>query len=307
MSSPQQEATVQYTMTTMPSDFGQTGAQGLRDLVRRATAQAPIATYAEESRPPISWDAITGAGWDLAGVVEDGDGATTRDLVEIAREWGYGCIPQPLLPTLLSKRLSPDARAAVGPVTFALPLGDETLIPFGQLAGISIVTALGVEGGELVPAGDGSNDGLDLVGRGIRSAEVVATTMTVEAAREIALVFAAESLGGAERLLADSIEFAKQRTQFGRPVGSFQAVKHKLANAAVAVESSETSLIWGSQRPDEAFRSAVFAVDRCIDAAEIAVQVHGGLGFTWEAGLHFPFRKFLSARRVVESLQRSHG
>ncbi|MCD2100323.1 acyl-CoA dehydrogenase family protein [Rhodococcus rhodochrous] len=293
-------------MTTMPSDFGQTGAEGIRDLVRRATALAPIATYAEEPCPPISWDTIAGAGWDLAGIVEDGEGATTRDLIEIAREWGYGCIPQPLLPTILSKRLSPVARAADGPVTFALPLGNETLIPFGQLADISIATVLGEDGGTLVPAGEGSKDSLDLVGRGIRST-AAATTMTVEAAREVALVFAAESLGGAERLLADSIEFAKQRMQFDRPVGSFQAVKHKLANAAVAVESAETALIWGSQRPEQAFRSAVFAVDRCIDAAEIAVQVHGGLGFTWEAGLHFPFRKFLSARRVVDSLQRSHG
>jgi len=306
MSNQQQQTTVRYAMTTMPTDFGQTGAEGIRDLVKRATAQAPIATYAEDPHPPISWDAIAGAGWDMAGIVEDGDGATTRDLVEIAREWGYGCIPQPLLPTILAKRLSSVAREANGPVTFALPLGEETLIPFGQLAEISVATTLGTDSGTLISAGDGDSDGLDLVGRGIRSTATV-TTMTVEAAREVALVFAAESLGGAERLLADSIEFAKQRMQFGRAVGSFQAVKHKLADAAVAVESSETSLIWGSQRPEQAFRSAVFAVDRCIDAAEIAVQVHGGLGFTWEAGLHFPFRKFLSARRVVESLQRSHG
>ncbi len=306
MSNQQQQTTVRYAMTTMPTDFGQTGAEGIRDLVKRATAQAPIATYAEDPHPPISWDAIAGAGWDMAGIVEDGDGATTRDLVEIAREWGYGCIPQPLLPTILAKRLSSVAREANGPVTFALPLGEETLIPFGQLAEISVATTLGTDSGTLISAGDGDSDGLDLVGRGIRSTATV-TTMTVEAAREVALVFAAESLGGAERLLADSIEFAKQRKQFGRAVGSFQAVKHKLADAAVAVESSETSLIWGSQRPEQAFRSAVFAVDRCIDAAEIAVQVHGGLGFTWEAGLHFPFRKFLSARRVVESLQRSHG
>jgi len=306
MSNQQQQTTVRYAMTTMPTDFGQTGAEGIRDLVKRATAQAPIATYAEDPHPPISWDVIAGAGWDMAGIVEDGDGATTRDLVEIAREWGYGCIPQPLLPTILAKRLSSVAREANGPVTFALPLGEETLIPFGQLAEISVATTLGTDSGTLISAGDGDSDGLDLVGRGIRSTATV-TTMTIEAAREVALVFAAESLGGAERLLADSIEFAKQRMQFGRAVGSFQAVKHKLADAAVAVESSETSLIWGSQRPEQAFRSAVFAVDRCIDAAEIAVQVHGGLGFTWEAGLHFPFRKFLSARRVVESLQRSHG
>lgn len=297
---------MRYAMTTMPTDFGQMGGEGIRDLVKRATGLAPIATYAEQADPPISWDAIADAGWDLAGVVEDGEGASTRDLVEIAREWGYGCIPQPLLPTLLSKRLSPVARAANGPVTFSLPWGDEWLIPYGNLPGISAVTALGVEEGNLVPVGGGEDDGLDLVGRGTRLAESV-TVITDEAAREIALTLAAESLGCAERLLADSIDFVKQRTQFGRPVGSFQAVKHKLANSAVAVESAETALIWGSQRPDDAFRSTVFAVDRCVDVAEVAIQVHGGIGFTWEAGLHFPFRKLLSARRVTESLQARHG
>lgn len=298
---------MRHAMTTMPTEFGHSGAEGIRDLVRKATALAPIATYAEEPCPPISWDAIAAAGWDQAGIVEDAEGATTRDLVEIAKAWGYGCIPQPLLPTMLSKRLSPAARVVDGPVTFSLPLGDdETLIPFGQLTGISLATALGAGDGTLLPIGGGVEDGLDLIGRGVRVPASV-TAMTENAAREVTLVFAAESLGCAERLLTDSIEFAKQRTQFERPIGSFQAVKHKLANAAIAVESAETALIWGSQRPDDAFRSAVFAVDHCIDAAEIAVQVHGGLGFTWEAGLHFPFRKLLSARRVAESLEHRHG
>ncbi|GAA4663123.1 acyl-CoA dehydrogenase family protein [Gordonia humi] len=306
MSTEQQETTVRYAMTTMPTDFGQTGAEGIRDLVRRATAQAPIATYAEDADSLISWAAIAGAGWDCAGIVEDGEGATTRDLIEIAREWGYGCIPQPLLPTMLAKRLSPAARASNGPVTFALAMDGDSLIPFGQLADIALVTALGGDGGALVPVGEGDDDGLDLIGRGTRTTQPVTTAMTVDAAREVALVLAAESLGGAERLLADSIEFTKQRTQFNRPVGSFQSVKHKLANAAVAVESAETALIWGSQRREHAFRSAVFAVDRCIDAAEIAVQMHGGLGFTWEAGLHYPFRKFLSTHRVTDELQRRY-
>lgn len=298
----EKQTAVRYAMSTLPTDLGRSAAEGIRDLVKRATASAPIATYAEAPEPPISWAAIAGGGWDEAGIAEDGEGATARDLVEFAREWGYGCIPQPLLPTMLAKRLSPVARAADGPVTFALPLGDGGFVPFGQLAGISVVTVLGGADGELVAVGEGEPDELDLVGRGVRTAGS-GTTFTPEAAREVALVCAAEALGCAERLLADSLEFVEQRTQFGRPVGSFQAVKHKLADAAVAVESAETALIRGAQRFEHATDSAVFAVDRCVDVAEIAIQVHGGLGFTWEAGLHFPFRKTLGARRVTESLR----
>lgn len=294
-----------YAMTTLPNEYGLMGAEGIGDLVKRATSHAPIATYVEEPEPPISWSAIADAGWDLAGIVEDDTCASTRDLVAIAKAWGYGSIPQPLLPSLLAKRLSAAAREVDGPVTFALPLGDGALVPFGAVDGIVVATALGDIEGDVTGAPAGEVDGLDLVGRGIHAP--TATRFTAEAAREVALVLAAEVLGGAERLLADSLSFVNEREQFGRPVGSFQAVKHNLATATVDVEAADTALIWGSQQETNAFRGALFAVDRCIDAAEIAVHVHGGLGFTWEVGLHFPLRKMLSVRRIIDRLERNHS
>ena len=294
-----------YAMTTLPNEYGLMGAEGIGDLVKRATSHAPIATYVEEPEPPISWSAIADAGWDLAGIVEDDTCASTRDLVAIAKAWGYGSIPQPLLPSLLAKRLSAAAREVDGPVTFALPLGDGALVPFGAVDGIVVATALGDIEGEVTGVPAGEVDGLDLVGRGIHAP--TATRFTEEAAREVALVLAAEVLGGAERLLADSLSFVNEREQFGRPVGSFQAVKHNLATATVDVEAADTALIWGSQQEANAFRGALFAVDRCIDAAEIAVHVHGGLGFTWEVGLHFPLRKMLSVRRIIDRLERNHS
>lgn len=293
-----------YAMTTLPNEYGAMGAEGIGDLVKRATSHAPIATYVEEPEPPISWTSISDAGWDLAGIVEDDTCASTRDLVAMAKAWGYGSIPQPLLPSLLAKRLSAAAREAGGPVTFALPLGDGALVPFGAVDGIVVASTLGDIEGEVTEVPPGEVDGLDLVGRGIHAPAV--TTFTTEAAREVALVLAAEVLGGAERLLADSLTFVNEREQFGRPVGSFQAVKHNLATATVNVEAADTALIWGSQRADNAFRGALFAVDRCIDAAEIAVHVHGGLGFTWEVGLHFPLRKMLSVRRIIDRLEHDH-
>lgn len=293
-----------YAMTTLPNEYGSMGAEGIEDLVKRATSHAPIATYVEEPEPPISWAALADAGWDLAGIVDDDICASARDLVAIAKAWGYGSIPQPLLPSLLAKRLSAAAREVDGPVTFALPFGDGALIPFGALDGIVVASALGGIDGDVTGVPTGEVDGLDLVGRGVHAP--TPTTFTTEAAREVALVLAAEVLGGAERLLADSLTFVIEREQFGRPVGSFQAVKHNLATATVNVEAADTALIWGSQREDNAFRGALFAVDRCIDAAEIAVHVHGGLGFTWEVGLHFPLRKMLSVRRVIDRLERNH-
>lgn len=292
---------VRYAMHTQPSEFGRMGADGLRDLVKRTTGQAPIATYAEEPPTSLSWETISRAGWDSAGIVDAGEGATSRDLIAIAKEWGYGCLPLPLLPTLLAKRHSPAARESEDPVTFAVPLGEGALVPFGAYNGIRFATTLGDNQGELVAVPAGDDDGLDLLSSARHISET--TTMTAGVAREVALVFAAEVLGGAERLLNDSVAFVKEREQFGRPIGSFQAVKHKLATATVAVEAADTALIWGTEREENTYRAALFAVDRCVDAAEIAVQVHGGLGFTWEFGLHFPLRKMLSVRRLIESLQ----
>lgn len=294
-----------YAMNTQPSEIGTMASEGIRDLVKRATANVPIASYAETGLPALPWTTIAAAGWDLAGVVENGEGATALDLVAIAKEWGYGCIPLPLLPTLLAKRLSPAARESDNPVTFEIPFDGGTFIPFGETTGIELLSGLGDESAVLtdVPAGD--PDALDIVGRSrITSAT---TTITKLGAREAALVFAGEAVGGAERLLSDAIAFAKDRQQFGRPVGSFQAVKHQLATATVAVESADTSLIWAAERPDKTFEAVLFAVDKCIDAAETAIQVHGGLGFTWEFGLHFPLRKMLSLRRIVEGLERSQS
>ncbi|MFJ8816571.1 acyl-CoA dehydrogenase family protein [Amycolatopsis thermoflava] len=287
-------------MTTTPSEIGELGAEALRDLVRRATSGAPVATYAE-GESPISWEVLASGGWDQVGAVENG--ASLRDLVEIARAWGHGCIPLPFIPSLLAKRHFPAAAVHDGPVTLALPLAGtgDGYVPFGRFDGIRL--ALG--GGELTDVPPGTPDPLAIVSRGIETG--VRTTLSPAAAREVAVVLAAEATGGAERLLADSVAFAGEREQFGKPVGSFQAVKHHLADAAIAAELAETAVIWAAERSEEAFRGALFAVDRAVDLAELAIQVHGGLGFTWEMGLHFPLRQMMLARELIVGLESEHA
>lgn len=292
--------TVQYAMSTRPTEFGTMGAEGLRDLVKRATGYAPITTYVEAAEPPVSWAALAAAGWDQFGVLEDGDGPSRRDLLAISAEWGYGSIPLPLLTTMVARRHSALARETSGPVTFALPHGGQSLLPHACTPDITYIEAIGSpqELSRAVPAG--KDHDLDRVNRGRIIEET--SILPPEMALDLAIVLGGEALGGAERLLADTVEFVKTREQFGRPVGSFQAVKHKLANATVAVESADTALIWSSQSDADAYDAVLFAIDRCIDVAEIAIQAHGGIGFTWEAGLHFPYRTMLSTRRIVEQL-----
>jgi alkylation response protein AidB-like acyl-CoA dehydrogenase len=114
-----------------------------------------------------------------------------------------------------------------------------------------------------------------------------------------AIAVAADCLGGAERVLEMSVEYAKIREQFGRPIGSFQAVKHMAAEMVGEIEPAR-SLVWYAAhaydaRPREAARAASAAKARLgevfVRAANRAVQIHGGVGFTWEHDLHWWFTR----------------
>ena len=106
---------------------------------------------------------------------------------------------------------------------------------------------------------------------------------------------AADLLGSASRALDLAVEHAKDRVQFGRPIGSFQAVKHRCADMLVDVEGMRSTVYWaawciGAADP-EASSAASTAKTWCSDASKrvmgSALQVHGGIGFTWEHDLHF--------------------
>jgi len=113
------------------------------------------------------------------------------------------------------------------------------------------------------------------------------------------VAIAAESQGGAERALEMAVEYAKVREQFGRPIGSFQAVKHMAAECFSEIEPSR-SLLWYAAwaqdgSPRDASRAASMAKARLGDVysrtTDIAVQIHGGIGFTWEHDIHFWFKR----------------
>jgi len=114
-----------------------------------------------------------------------------------------------------------------------------------------------------------------------------------------ALGIAADSLGGAARALEMAVEYSKVRQQFGRPIGSFQALKHMAAEMVSEVEPSR-SLVWYAayafdHRPREAARAAAMAKARLGDiysrTVNRSVQMHGGIGFTWEHDLHLWFKR----------------
>lgn len=105
---------------------------------------------------------------------------------------------------------------------------------------------------------------------------------------------AAELLGLAERMITIAADYAKERKQFGKPIGSFQAVKHLLAGAQVKLEFARPAVYaaaWAYDRGDvDVTRSASLAKatasDAATEAARVSLQVHGAIGYTWECDLH---------------------
>jgi alkylation response protein AidB-like acyl-CoA dehydrogenase len=132
--------------------------------------------------------------------------------------------------------------------------------------------------------------------------------VTTGLVRERALALAAaECAGGARWCLETATQYAKDRRQFGRPIGQFQAVKHRLADMLVSVEQV-TALAWDVARAtdsagaDQAGLSAVLAgalaLDAYVEAAKGCVQILGGMGFTWEHDAHIHLRRALALRQL---------
>jgi alkylation response protein AidB-like acyl-CoA dehydrogenase len=110
-----------------------------------------------------------------------------------------------------------------------------------------------------------------------------------------ALMSAAQLIGLSEAMLDQAVAYSKVREQFGQPIGGFQAVKHKLADVAVALEFVRPVVWRAAQALDDILESAslhvshakVAAADAGYLAAESAIQVHGAMGYTYEVDLHF--------------------
>ena len=109
----------------------------------------------------------------------------------------------------------------------------------------------------------------------------------------------AEMVGGAQKVLDDSVEYAKTRQQFGKPIGIYQAVSHKLADMLLEVESAKSVTYYAAwaveaDAPDRALACSIakaYTSDAYRDATGKGIQVHGGIGFTWEHDMHLYFKR----------------
>jgi alkylation response protein AidB-like acyl-CoA dehydrogenase len=137
---------------------------------------------------------------------------------------------------------------------------------------------------------------------GAEGAGAAALERTLDRAR---VALAAEQVGGAQRCLDLAVAYAKQRVQFGRPIGSFQAIKHRLAEMMVRVESARSAAWWAAgvaaesgsgakdaaQLEEAASLAKAWGSEAFFHCAAECLQVHGGVGFTWEYDVHLYLKR----------------
>lgn len=239
---------------------------------------------------------------------------------ELLRAAGAGPAAPPGATVALSFDLSEPAGSPEDGVAIDAASATSALLIVASGEGWSIGRAQVVADG---PRPDGIA-GMDLT----RPARALATGMAEIAAGSLShdalarwtafgtAVTCADLVGTMRGALALSVDYARQRRQFGQPIGSFQAVRHMLADAAVATEGSANAMLhaaWSvDARPaDEALASAAAAKAFCARAArsvcETAVQVHGGFGNTWECLAHVYLRRALVSAAVLGGIGKSLG
>jgi alkylation response protein AidB-like acyl-CoA dehydrogenase len=203
--------------------------------------------------------------------------------------------------------------------------GTKTYVPDGLSAGLILVVARTADGIGVF-AVEGSADGLTRQAlptmdqtRKQASLRLAATparllggpadgwTAVARMLQVAAVGLAAEQVGGAQRALAMAVEYAKLREQFGRPIGSFQAIKHKCASMLVTVESMKSAAYYGlwavSSGDDELPLVGSVAKAFCSDGYTMVatenIQIHGGIGFTWEHPAHLYLKRARSSRVLL--------
>jgi len=286
---------------------------GARELLDGLAAPTRVRAHvgSDAAYDAALWAAMAEQGW-LGIEIDEARGGVGLGAVEVAvlcEELGRHVAPVPFVSTVLAI----DAFAAAGDDEWVDRLvGGDALacvawdpavpVPYAPSADVAVVmTDDGVYAIDQ-PERPARQPAMDLTrelgwltfdpGRARKLGDADARARLVDRG---ATFTAADLLGSASRALDLSVQHAKDRVQFDRPIGSFQAVKHRCADMLVDVEGMRSTVYWAAwcvgAGDDEAHVAASTAKTWCSDASRrvmsSALQVHGGIGFTWEHDLHF--------------------
>jgi alkylation response protein AidB-like acyl-CoA dehydrogenase len=199
-----------------------------------------------------------------------------------------------------------------------LPDAETVLVMASTLSGARVVAAMPVGGAGVRSTADETVDPGVSIGDLTLDDALAATVIEADAAvlraaaATYSLALDAQAVGGAAELISRTVRYVTDRRQFGQPVGSFQAVKHRLADMVTATEAAR-ALLWLAadrlaSRPldppwEDIDASRVSCGDALRTVAADAIQCHGGMGFTWDEGIHLYYRRALVAGSVLGDIE----
>jgi alkylation response protein AidB-like acyl-CoA dehydrogenase len=281
-----------------------------RFKLEKVREHAEAATYDDDA-----WKELCELGWPGIFIDEGygGQGLGVLELVILMEELGYVVAPLPFLSNAAAGLVlqhagsdaqrerwlpgiaSGDVRGTVG----VLAGGEARLVPDGDSA--DVIVLVGPDGGTVVEASAAEVEPIETMDNTRRFARVRADggePLDGDPAAgmdRVAAALAAELTGVSQRAMEMAVEYARDRKQFGRPIGSYQAVSHKCAQMLLEVEGSRSAAYYAGwtadAEPDSLPLAASMAKSYASDAGwrvtAASLQVHGGIGFTWEHDLHF--------------------
>ncbi|MGW5443227.1 acyl-CoA dehydrogenase family protein [Streptomyces asiaticus] len=271
------------------------------------------------------WRELGAAGLFALRVPESagGVGLGLPEVVLAFEEAGRALLPGPLVATELAAGLSGSLAAGAARGEMVVTALDEGRAPVEHLASADVVLALGPTAVEVIPAEEAARSAapmrsvdpatplhrtppsrtrLDQADRTPGQAHQADRTdqagpgrsgLAARLRREAALLTAAQQLGSASRTVELAVDHAKHRTQFGRPIGAFQAVQHLCAQMLVRAESAR-SVVYAAavtEDPGDIAAAKLLADEAAVRNARDCLQVHGGMGFTWEADVHLHLKR----------------
>ncbi|MCO1660650.1 acyl-CoA dehydrogenase [Pseudonocardia humida] len=295
--------------------------QGARAAARRAAVDPPV----PGADPDPLWKQSAGLGWTGLHLPEEhgGSGYGLPELAVVLEGLGREVHGGPLLPTAVASALvarhgTDEQRAALLPgladgstpasLAVAGSIGSDGRGDAGPALGAVWAALHLVRSGDdvvvlrgdavRVSARDGLDPSLGVAAVAVEGSGEVLVGAAASATRLLRVLAAAEAAGGARATLDMALAYAKVREQFGRIIGSFQAIKHHLADMQVRSELA-VATAWDAARAEgddgqadlAAATAAAVAVDAYLQNARMNIQVHGGIGFTWEHDAHLYLRR----------------
>ena len=251
-----------------------------------------------------------------------GAGGSFVDAAVVLEEAGRALLPVPLLATIVAAVAAPDddelgraiSQGAAATVAVGAPGRFSNVIDGGIAEHVVVAApdALYVAGRDAVavtprPALDPLRRQADVEIDVTRARRIGDAAASARAADVLRVALAVESIGVARWCLAATVEHLKTRVQFGKPIGTFQALQHRAADLAVLLESAAATASYAAwsiaDAPDEAVTLAPLALAVCGEAsyriAADTIQLHGGIGFTWEHDAHLYFKRATSTKLLL--------